>query len=77
MTIGALWPLLIWTGEGFNFAELILSVWGGLRGALGIALSLVVFTNFEIENARTRTLVLFHTCGVAALTLIVNGTTAK
>lgn len=45
MTIGVLWPLLIWTGEGFSFAELILSVWGGLRGALGIALALVVFTN--------------------------------
>lgn len=71
------YPILKHTGEGFTFKELKLSVWGGLRGALAIALALSIYTNFEINSGRAKTLILFHTCGIAALTLLVNGTTAK
>ena len=36
------YPVLYYTGESFSFKEFILTVWGGLRGALSVALSLVV-----------------------------------
>lgn len=72
-----MYPLLKRTGEGYTFKELILSVWGGLRGALSIALALSVYHNFEVLEGRAKILILFHTCGIAALTLVVNGTTAK
>lgn len=69
-------PAMYYSGEGFNIKELILSVWGGLRGALCIALALVVYTDSELKNERGKILVLFFTCGVAALTLLINGVTA-
>lgn len=75
--IGIFYPILQKTGEGFDYKELILSVWGGLRGALGIALALAVFANKDFTSRRAKILILFHTCGIATLTLLINGTTAK
>lgn len=31
-------------GEGINYKETLVAVWGGLRGALAIALALIIFT---------------------------------
>lgn len=76
ISIFVLSPILYHTGESFNKKEFALCVWGGLRGALGIALALVVYTNEEVENQRAKTLILFFTCGIAALTLLINGVTA-
>ena len=50
------------TGDKLNTKEAIVIVWGGLRGALAIALGLIVF-NTESLSIRTRDLVIFHiTC---------------
>jgi len=48
--------------------------YGGLRGAVGLTLALIVFHEEEL-NDRLKELVLFHTAGIATLTLMVNGTT--
>ena len=48
--------------------------YGGLRGAVGLALAL----QFEQEEAiddRLRVLVLLHASGIALLTLLINGST--
>lgn len=74
-----LYPLLKITGEGISFKESIVAIWGGLRGALGLALALIVFSDKnhykEPLSERVKILILFHTCGVAVLTLILNGST--
>lgn len=44
-------PILYYTGEGFNTKEMILTIWGALRGALGIALALVVYAT-EHEDGK-------------------------
>lgn len=37
------WVPLKFLGEGITWREGIVASWGGLRGALGIALGLIVF----------------------------------
>ena len=56
--------------------------WGGLRGAVGLALAIYVANIMDTETStpeqrRTGSLVLFHIGGVALLTLVINATTAE
>eukprot|EP00756_Hemistasia_phaeocysticola_P005110 Hpha_TRINITY_DN13178_c0_g1::TRINITY_DN13178_c0_g1_i2::g.113913::m.113913 len=55
----------------------ILCTWGGLRGAVGLALALIVLGDAEILCAfpDLGARFLFHTAGIVALTLMVNGVT--
>lgn len=57
-------------------AEIIVLVYGGLRGALGLTLSLLVGCDPELPQ-RFRHLAVFFTAGMAALTNLINGTTCK
>lgn len=76
IVVGLFFPVLRCTGEGFNWKEYVLTCWSGLRGALSLALALVVATDGQVRE-RARSLILFHTCCLATLTLILNGTTAS
>ena len=49
-------------------------VYGGLRGALGLCLSLIVGLDPELSQ-RFRELTVFYMCGMATLTIVVNGLT--
>lgn len=51
-------------------------VYGGLRGAIGLALGLIVETE-EAFDKIDRDRVLFHVCGIVVLTLVVNAPTVK
>ena len=51
-------------------------MWGGLRGAVGLALGLLVFTDSSI-CLFIRTRVLFHTAGMVVLTVVINGTSMR
>ena len=51
-------------------------IYGGLRGALGMSLSLFVGVD-ESLRLRFRELTVFYMCGMAMLTIIVNGLTCK
>eukprot|EP01065_Artemidia_motanka_P020319 TRINITY_DN2433_c1_g2_i1.p1 TRINITY_DN2433_c1_g2~~TRINITY_DN2433_c1_g2_i1.p1 ORF type:complete len:1330 (+),score=417.85 TRINITY_DN2433_c1_g2_i1:56-3991(+) len=53
----------------------VLCTWGGLRGAVGLALALIVLGDAEILCAfpELGSRFLFHTAGIVALTLMVNG----
>lgn len=65
-------------GEGFNFKEFVVASWGGLRGALALALALIVYSDkTPLIHQRTKDLILFHTTGIAALTLLINGPTCS
>jgi NhaP-type Na+/H+ or K+/H+ antiporter len=50
--------------------------YGGLRGAIGLTLALIVNEDHEIPKP-ARDLMIFHTAGIAFLTLMVNGTTTS
>ena len=53
----------------------VIVVWGGLRGAVGLALALLVASEGEIDFDKIGSKILFHTSGVVMLTLAVNATT--
>ena len=67
-------PLLKRTGYGLTWEEGCVLVWGGLRGAVGLALALIVEQDNTIDRL-TRDRILFHVAGIAGLTLLINGTT--
>ena len=63
-------------GYPISKSELIVLVYGGLRGALGLCLSLMVNVD-EGLSPRFRHLTVFYMASMAALTNLVNGTTCK
>eukprot|EP01064_Diplonema_japonicum_P019434 TRINITY_DN2814_c0_g1_i1.p1 TRINITY_DN2814_c0_g1~~TRINITY_DN2814_c0_g1_i1.p1 ORF type:complete len:1339 (+),score=299.79 TRINITY_DN2814_c0_g1_i1:155-4171(+) len=54
-----------------------LVAWGGLRGAVGLSLALVLQNDTEVVQPNVRDKVVFHTAGIVILTLLVNGTTTQ
>lgn len=71
-----LYPLMKRSGYGLNKKESIILTWGGLRGALGMTLALMVsYTPAIPEEIRSQ--VLFFTAGTVTLTLCINATTMR
>ena len=70
------YPLLKRFGYGLNKKELIVLIYGGLRGALGMCLSLFVGVDEDLR-VRFRELTVFYMCGMAMLTIVVNGLTCS
>jgi len=68
------WPLLRKSGYGVTWKEALICVYGGLRGAVGLAMALLVEHNQGLDEA-TRQRIAFHTSGIVFGTLLVNGTT--
>jgi NhaP-type Na+/H+ or K+/H+ antiporter/CRP-like cAMP-binding protein len=78
------WPLLTCCsrhirGYDLDWRDMTVVGWAGLRGAVGLVLSLLVSEsnvaeNFE-GNERTPSLFLFHMAVITCLTLLVNGST--
>ena len=67
-------PLISKLGYGLNLKETVVLSWGGLRGALGLALALFI----EVDSSysvRLRKLAVFYTAAMVVLTLFVNGLT--
>ena len=67
-------PILNLTGYEFNFKHSIIVSYGGLRGAVGLALALIV-THSEILPEEIGIVTVFNISGIVLLTLVVNGTT--
>jgi len=76
MMVFIFWPIIKKHGYGLSPKEFIVLVWGGLRGALGLALALMVGFD-DLLPSRMRDLVVFYMAGMATLTLLVNGTTCS
>ena len=69
-------PVLSKYGYGLTWRESLVVCYGGLRGALGLALALIVAVD-EGFSIRMRELVLFHMAGMATITLLLNGSTCS
>ena len=68
------YPILKNLGYGLTKKEFVVLIYGGLRGALGMCLALII--NFDEElNDRFREITVFYMCGMAMLTILVNGLT--
>ncbi len=70
------YPILTKSGYGIGKKELVVLIYGGLRGALGMCLSLFVGFD-ESLPVRFRELTVFYMCGMAMLTIVVNGLTCS
>ena len=73
-SIFAFWPIINLFGYGLDKKEIVVLGFAGLRGALALVLALILSIDERVEKY-VRVQVLFHTCGIALLTIIVNGTT--
>jgi NhaP-type Na+/H+ or K+/H+ antiporter len=72
--VGAFYPFIKNLGYGLKVEDAVVLVWGGLRGAVGLALALVVAQDMLIpKEVGLNTLNL--AAAVVVLTLVVNGTT--
>ncbi|MGL4851190.1 MAG: cation:proton antiporter [Phocaeicola sp.] len=67
-------PIMRRFNYGLTIKEAIVLSWGGLRGALGLVLALLVFYTPTIPES-IRQQVLFLTGGIVTLTLTINATT--
>lgn len=69
------YPFYSHGGYPLTFKEVIVLAYGGLRGALGLCLSLIVGVDDSLPD-RFRALTVFYMAGIAILTLVLNGLTA-
>ena len=83
-TIAILWPILKWLEQRYSHAHQlewkdgVVMAWGGLRGAVGLALALVVQEErAHSDEAKSAEQLLFLVSGIAMLTLLINGWSCK
>jgi hypothetical protein len=69
-------PLLRRTGYGLTYKEMTVISFSGLRGAVSLALALIVDERTEIAQ-RDRDFIKFHTGAMVMLTTLINGTTME
>ncbi|CAH1803170.1 unnamed protein product [Owenia fusiformis] len=75
ITIGFFSPILARIGYGLPWRNGLVMTWGGLRGAVGLALALQVVQDSNLNNERIGNKVFLHTAGIVVLTLAINATT--
>lgn len=68
------YPVMKRSGYGLSKREALILCWGGLRGALGLTLALMVSYTLPIPEP-VRRQILFLTAGIVTLTLTINATT--
>ena len=68
-------PILKYTGYSITFCKAVVMVWAGLRGAVGLALSLFVLFDGQISDTSFRLLAFFFMGLIAAITIMIQGTT--
>lgn len=80
-----MFPVLKVTGYGCTFEEATVMTYGALRGAIGLAMALIVVDDSDLGNPdesdtvrqRQRDQVLFHVSAFVMMTLVVNASTIK
>lgn len=74
LIIAVFYPIMKRSGYGLSIRESAILSWGGLRGALGLTMALMVSYTLPIPEPIRRQ-VLFLTAGIVTLTLTLNATT--
>ena len=74
-TIFMLLPVLQRMGYGMTWRDALVAVWGGLRGAVGLALALIVQLDRNHIPPSFRSYTIFYLGFVVIATLLLNGTT--
>jgi NhaP-type Na+/H+ or K+/H+ antiporter len=74
LVVVTFWPFLKRWGYGINWKEACIMVYGGLRGAVGLVMGLIVEHHKYIDTDVAQ-MVAFHTSGIVLLTLFINGST--
>lgn len=69
-------PVMKKAGYGISKKDSYVLWWGALRGAVGLALALIVAGEPSIDES-IRNQFLFYTAGIVTLTLVINATTIK
>lgn len=69
------YPFLKYTGYGITMRKAAVCVWAGLRGAVGLALSMFLLFDGEVSDRSFRLLAFFFTGMIAAITILVQGAT--
>jgi hypothetical protein len=77
ITILILFPFISDIGHKCTRNEAIFMSWTGLRGALGMTLALIVEKNGPNDLDDETSRLFFYVGGIAALSLVINATTAK
>ncbi|XP_069153169.1 sodium/hydrogen exchanger 8-like isoform X3 [Solanum lycopersicum] len=80
IVVFAFYPALCYFGYGLNWKEAIIIIWSGLRGAVGLALSLSIKDasgDPKYLSSETGAMFVFLTGGSVLLTLIINGSTTQ
>jgi NhaP-type Na+/H+ or K+/H+ antiporter len=70
--INILLPLINKSGYPLGWRDCIILAWGGVRGALGLALALIIYRDNDYSH-RFKDLVLFYVAAMIVMTVIVNG----
>ncbi len=76
IVIAIFYPFMKKAGYGLQKKDSYILWWGALRGAVGLALALIVAGEPNID-ATVRSQFLFYTAGIVTLTLLINATTIK
>ncbi|EAR83252.2 sodium/hydrogen exchanger family protein (macronuclear) [Tetrahymena thermophila SB210] len=63
-------------GYGLTWHEVYVLAYGGLKGAIGVSIALIV-SHDQHFNSEMRALILFEVAGNCLLTLLINGSTIK
>ena len=77
ISIVILYPILAYGRYGVQLKDVIILTWSGLRGAVGLTLSLIVYNSTEFEDEQFKLLVFFHVAMMAVLTLLLQGSTTS
>lgn len=75
-SIGLFMPKLKKLGYGLKWTEVVALTYGGLRGAVGIAFTLILASN-DFLPEKFRSISIFNMAGCAFLTLIINAPTCS
>jgi NhaP-type Na+/H+ or K+/H+ antiporter len=76
LVLAIFYPLMKRIGYGLSPKDGVIAWWGGLRGAIGLALALIVASESSIDP-EIRTQILSLTAGIVFLTSVINATTIK
>lgn len=76
ISIGVFMPRLKKLGYGFRWIEVAALTYGGLRGAVGIAFTLILAAN-DFLPEKFRSISIFNMAGCAFLTLLINAPTCS